>query len=683
MLVAWAPDSFRPKLWFSRDNDDTARLREETHSHETDGRLNFVPAAPAPAREREFDPRLGTSSFPPIAEYAFLSDCESLALVAPSGAVEWMCLPRVDSGSVFGAMLDRDAGSFRLGPDGMTVPAARRYLPGTMVLETSWGTGSGWIIVRDVLLIGQWHHEHERSHTHRRAPTDYDADHVLLRTVRCVNGEVQLLLDCEPKFDYGRDPAHWEYSGDGYFEGLARSSDGSVELKLTTDLRLGFEGSRAVGRHLMKEGEMVFCALSWSEHAPPHNVSEAYKRLVWTAHHWQHWLDRGNFPDHSWRTFLQRSALTLKGLTYAPTGALLAAATTSLPETPQGERNWDYRYSWIRDSTFMLWALLSLGFEWEANDFFYFIADVASGEEKLQVMYGLDGERELEEYELDHLEGYERAQPVRVGNAAYKQRQHDVWGALLDSVYLHTRSRDSLDDRVWRILSRQVEAAIEHWREPDRGIWEIRGEPKHFTSSKVFCWVACDRGARLAQLREDFTRARRWRETADEIKADILEHGVDERGVFVQHYETDALDASLLLLPLMRFLPPDDERIRATVFAIADELTEGGLVLRYRTEETDDGLEGREGTFLICSFWLVSALSEIGEIDRARSLCERLLGYASPLGLYAEEVDPVTGRHLGNFPQAFTHLALINAVMHVIRADEALAAAQTPWAEWR
>ncbi|MFL5861909.1 MAG: glycoside hydrolase family 15 protein, partial [Solirubrobacteraceae bacterium] len=585
--------------------------------------------------------------------------------------------------SVFGALLDRDAGSFRLGPDAVQVPASRRYLPGTMILETSWGTGSGWVIVRDVLLIGRWHHEHERSHTHRRAPTDYDADHVLLRTVRCVNGEVQLLLDCEPKFDYGREPAEWHYSGDGYHEGVATSPSGDVELKLTTDLLVGFEGPRATARHMMKEGETAWCALSWSEHAPPQDWDEAYDRLVWTAHHWQHWIDRGNFPDHPWRTFLQRSALTLKGLTYAPSGALLAAATTSLPETPQGERNWDYRYSWIRDSTFMLWALLSLGFDWEANDFFYFIADVAAGEEQLQVLYGLDGERELEEHTLEHLEGYERAQPVRAGNAAYKQKQHDVWGALLDSVYLHTRSRDSLDDRVWRILQRQVEQAIENWREPDRGIWEVRGEPKHFTSSKVFCWVACDRGARLAELREDFTRATRWREAADEIKADVLANGIDERGVFVQHYDTDALDAALLLLPLMRFLPPDDERIRATVFAIADELTDGGLVLRYRTEETDDGLEGKEGTFLICSFWLVSALCEIGELDRARSLCERLLGYASPLGLYAEEVDPQTGRHLGNFPQAFTHLALINAVMHVIRADEDVAAARSPWADWR
>jgi GH15 family glucan-1,4-alpha-glucosidase len=331
----------------------------------------------------------------------------------------------------------------------------------------------------------------------------------------------------------------------------------------------------------------------------------------------------------------------------------------------------------------MLWALYTLGFDWEANDFFYFIADVAGGEEDLQVMYGLGGERELQESELEHLTGYEGARPVRIGNAAYQQRQHDVWGALLDSVYLHTRSRDSLDERVWPILRRQVEAAIAHWREPDRGIWEVRGEPRHFTSSKMFCWVACDRGARLAELREDGEHARRWREAAEEIHADICEHGVDDRGVFVQHYDTTALDAALLLMPLLRFLPSEDERMRNTVFAIADELTEGGLVLRYRPEETDDGLHGEEGTFLICSFWLVSAFCEIGEHQRARELCERILGYASPLGLYAEEVDPKTGRHLGNFPQAFTHLALINAVMHVIRFDQEVALQRSPWADWR
>jgi alpha,alpha-trehalase len=645
-------------------------------------------AARAPLDRVKRDTPLGLSPFPPIADYAFLSDCETTALVAPSGNIEWMCLPRMDSPSVFGAILDRDAGGFRLGPAEVTVPAARRYLPGTMVLETSWGTdGGGWIIVRDVLLIGPWHHEEDRSTTHRRAPTDYDADHVLLRTVRCVNGEVQVVLDCHPVFDYGRVPAAWEYTGSTYHEAVAGAEGVDTRLRLTTDLQLGLEGSRATARHLMKEGETVFCALSWTEHEPPRSTDAAYRRLVWTAHHWQHWLDRGEFPDHPWRAHLQRSALTLKGLTYAPTGALVAASTTSLPETPGGERNWDYRYSWMRDSSFMLWAFYTLGFDWEANDFFHFVADVAGSgeaEEELQIMYGIDERRELDEQVLDHLQGYEGARPVRVGNGAWRQRQHDVWGAVLDAVYLHTKSRDTLDERVWPMLSRQVERAIERWREPDRGIWEVRGEPKHFTSSKLFCWIACDRGARLAAMREDTEHHARWQAAADEIHADLCANGVDERGVFVQHYDTTALDASLLLVPLVRFLPPEDERVRNTVLAIAEELTEHGLVLRYRVEDTDDGLAGEEGSFLICSFWLVSALVEIGELRHARALCERLLGLASPLGLYAEEIDPNSDRHLGNFPQAFTHLALINAVMHVIRADQELAAQlEVMSAKWR
>ncbi len=618
-------------------------------------------------------PHPGNSPFPPIADYAFLSDCEACALVAPSGNVEWLCLPRMDSPSVFGAMLDRDAGSFRLGPADLMVPTARRYLPGTMVVETSWGCRGGWVVIRDVLLIGPWHHENDRSDTHRRSPTDYDADHVLLRTVRCVNGEVQLTLECEPAFDYGRRRGHWDYTGPGYHEAAVSDAESGVKLCLTTDMRLGFEGGRANARTLIREGEQHFCALAWSEHPAPKTFDEAYQRLVWTAHHWQHWLDHGDFPDHPWRSFLQRSALTLKGLTYAPTGAMVAAATTSLPETPGGSRNFDYRYSWIRDSTFMLWGLYTLGFDWEANDFFYFVSDVAEGDEELQVMYGIDGERVLTEEILEHLDGYEGAKPVRVGNDAYGQRQHDVYGAMLDSVYLHTRSRDHLDERVWHILKRQVEAALEHWQEPDRGIWEVRGEPRHFTSSKVMCWVALDRGARLAELREDAELAERWQNGADEIHADICENAVDDRGVFTQHYETDALDASALLMPLFRFLGPDDERVRKTVLAIADELTVDGLVLRYRVDETDDGFEGEEGTFAICSFWLVSALSEIGEDERARALCEKLLSYASPLHLYAEEIDSRSGRHLGNFPQAFTHLALINALVHVIRADEAAA----------
>ena len=617
----------------------------------------------------------GASPFPPIAEYGFLSDCQTCALVAPGGSVEWLCLPRFDSPSVFGAILDRDAGMFRLAPDGINVPVARRYLPGTMVLETSWGSRGGWIVVRDLLLIGPWHHESERAHRRRRAPTDYDAEHVLLRLVRCVNGEVQLNLDCEPAFDYGRSPARWDYDDSGYHEGIARGDGTEVELRLTTSMRLGFEGPRATARTLMKEGETLFAALSWSEHPPPRSYQEAYDRHVWTAHHWQHWLDHGEFPDHPWRTYLQRSALTLKGLSYEPTGALVAAATTSLPETPGGERNWDYRYTWIRDATFMLWGLYTLGFDWEANDFFYFLEDVAEAEEgKLQIMYGIGGEADLPEAVVDELSGYEGARPVRVGNDAYRQDQHDVWGAILDSFYLHTKSRDQLPERVWPILVKQVEAALEHWREPDHGIWEIRGEPKHFTSSKLMCWVAADRGARLAQIRGELEYAARWQSAADEIKADICTHGVDERGVFCQHYGGRALDASVLLMPLVRFLTPDDDRIRKTVLAVADELTHDGLVLRYRTEETDDGLAGTEGTFTICSFWLVSALVEIGEVERARDLCEKLLSYASPLLLYAEEIDPRSGRHLGNFPQAFTHLAQINAIMHVVRAEHGASA---------
>ena len=617
------------------------------------------------------DGAAGASTFPPIAEYGFLSDCETCALVAPNSNIEWLCLPRFDSPSVFGAMLDRDAGTFRLAPADVEVPAARRYLPGTNVLETSWGTSSGWIIVRDVLLIGPWHHEHERSHTHRRAPTDYDADHVLVRLIRCVNGEVQVTLDCEPRFDYGRTPGVWDYTGTTYHEAVCRCEGTEVELTLASDMNMGFEGPRVTGRTLMKEGDTLFVALSWSEHPAPTTYEEAYDRLVWTAHHWQHWLDHGTFPDHPWRTALQRSALTLKGLSYAPTGALVAAATTSLPETPGGERNWDYRYTWIRDATFMLWGLYTLGFDWEANDFFFFVADAIENEDRLQIMYGIGGERELIEETLDHMSGYEGARPVRIGNGAWNQDQHDVWGALLDSVYLHTRSRDYLPERVWPILKRQVEAALKAWREPDSGIWEVRGEPQHFTSSKVMCWVAADRGARLARMRQEWEFADRWQAAADEIHTDICQNAVDDRGVFCQHYGTEALDASVLLMPLVRFLPPDDERIRATVLAVADELTQDDLVLRYRVEETDDGLSGEEGTFTICSFWLVSALSEIGEKRRARELCEKLLSYASPLQLYAEEIDPHSGRHLGNFPQAFTHLALINAVMHVIRDEEA------------
>ncbi len=616
------------------------------------------------------DTHPGRSPFPPIAHYGFLSDCETTTLIAPSGNVEWLCIPRPDSPSVFASMLDRSAGGFRLGPTDVTVPAGRRYLPGTLVIETTWQLPTGWLITRDVLCMRAWYHDSHRSHNYRRSPTDFEAEHVLLRTVRCVSGTAEVNLSCEPVFDYGQRAGQWEYHGDGYGNAVVSVDGNEPILHLTTNLRLGFEGRGAHARTQMHEGDNVFVALSWGEQEPPLTWEDAYDRSWRTAEFWRQWLNHGEFPDHPWRIHLQRSALTLKGLTYAPTGALLAAATTSLPETPGGERNWDYRYSWIRDSTFALWGLYTLGFDAEANDFFYFIADACDGDHPLQIMYGVGGERRLDEALLDHLSGYEGARPVRIGNAAYDQEQHDVWGAVLDSVYLHSKSRDYLPERVWPLLKLQVEAAIDNWRKPDSGIWEVRGEPRHFTSSKLMCWVAVDRGGRLARLHDDPELAERWEAVAAEIHADICEHGVDKRGVFVQHYDTDALDASNLLLPLVRFLPSDDERVRATVLAIADELTVDGLVLRYRVEETDDGLSGEEGTFAICSFWLASALSEIGEDDRAHQLCERLLSFASPLLLFAEEIDPKSGRHLGNFPQAFTHLALINALMHVIKSED-------------
>ncbi len=612
------------------------------------------------------------SPFPPIADYGFLSDCHTGALVSSDGSIEWMCLPYFDSPSIFGALLDRGAGSWRVGPYGLFVPAGRRYIPGTNMIETTWMTPQGWLRVVDALAIGEWHdNEHGSSHT--RPPTDFDADHLLVRMLECVQGQVQVEIVCEPMLEYGATPATWEHVDVGTEETCALdASDGETRFRLLSDVRMGIEGNRTHGRHTMKEGEKRFCALSWTEaRGGPHTAQEAEEVLQRTGHFWREWLAEGRYPDHPWRAHLQRSALVLKGLTFMPTGALVAAPTTSLPETPGGERNWDYRFCWMRDASFTLWGLHALGLDWEADDFIQYVADVPRNEDgSLQIMYGIRGEKDLEESTLDALSGYEGARPVRIGNGAYNQRQNDVFGAVLDSVYLHSKQRDHIPERLWPVLLDQIKCATAVWQEPDQGIWEARGKPQHYVSSKLMCWVALDRGARLAERHGNPDHAEEFQSLANDIRDDILAKGVDSRGVFRQHYDTDALDASTLLVPLVRFLPPDDERVHATVCAIRDELTENGLVMRYRTEETDDGLHGKEGTFLICSFWLVSALSEIGEHRQAEHLCERLLSYSSPLELYAEELEASSGRHLGNYPQAFTHLALINAVTHVIAAQQ-------------
>jgi alpha,alpha-trehalase len=623
----------------------------------------------APARTAAKEPQeqsaAAPSPFPPIADYAFLSNCHTGALVAPDGAIDWLCVPRFDSPSVFGSLLDREAGSFRFGPFGINHPTTRFYEPGTNVLATTWKSPSGWILVRDALTIGPRDHEDEIT-PHTRPPADNDADHLLVRTVVCLEGRVEVELVCEPDFDYGRVPAKWTAVDGGRHAADANGAEQTI--RLCSDLALGIEGNRVRARHVLGPGERAYCALSWAEGlAAPQNADEAEARIAATIRYWRDWLGGARIPDHRFRDPIQRSALTIKGLTYMPTGAAVAALTTSLPETPGGERNWDYRYTWMRDATFMLQALHWLHLDGEADEFMQFVADVKPTEDgSLQIMYGIDGRRELSESTRDDLSGYAGACPVRVGNAAFSQRQNDVFGAVLDSILLHTRRNERLPGRLWPIVESQAQCATRVWRDPDQGIWEARGKPQHYVSSKLMCWVALDRASALAQIRGDPNAAATWRATAAEIRSDVLAHGVSDRGVLRQHYETDALDASTLLAGSFNFLAHDDKRLRNTVLAVAEELTENGFVLRYRTDETDDGLSSQEGTFVICSFWLASALAIVGEMQRARDLMERLLRIASPLGLYAEEFDPKTGRHLGNFPQAFSHLALIEAAARMI-----------------
>jgi alpha,alpha-trehalase len=547
------------------------------------------------------------------------------------------------------------------------VPSGRVYEPGTNTLLTTWKTPNGWIMVRDALTMGPRRGEDEIT-PHTRPPTDEDGDHLLVRTVLCLDGSVEVELICDPVFDYGRTPGQWNLVGDDRH--TADASGAGVTVRLRTDMALGIEGDWIRARHELGQGEQVYCSLSWAEDlASPQTVDEANERLAATTRFWRGWLGRARLPDHRWREPIQRSALAIKGLTYMPTGATVAASTTSLPETPGGERNWDYRFSWMRDSTFTLQALHFLNLDWEADEFMQFVADLEPNEDgALQIMYGIDGRRDLTESTRDDLSGYAGAYPVRVGNGAFDQRQNDVYGAVLDSILLHTRRSQRLPRRLWPIVQSQAECATKVWRDPDQGIWEARGDPKHYVSSKLMGWVALDRAAKLAGVAGEPRLAETWGATSEEIHADILEHGVRD-GILRQHYDTDALDASTLLAAMFGFLPGTDERLHKSVLAIADDLTEDGFVLRYKTDETDDGMAGKEGSFLICSFWLVSGLAIVGEQQRAHDLMERLLRVASPLGLYAEEFDTATARHLGNFPQAFSHLALIEAAGRLIVAE--------------
>ncbi len=619
------------------------------------------PSAEVPA----FDTKM--SPFPKIGDYGFLSNCHTGALVGLDGSVDWLCVPNFDSPSVFGSLLDREAGTFRFGPYGIDHPTTRIYVPGTNVIETTWKTPTGWLVVRDALTIGPYDTD-DCVTPHTRPPTDWDASHTLVRTATCIAGSVEVEGICEPAFDYGRTPATWTLK-DGRHH--ASGSGAGVTIRLRSDIKLGIEGHRIRGRHVLSKGDTVYCALAWSDkHEAPADAAAAVAEIDATVEYWRLWLATARIPDHEFREPIQRSALATKGLTFVPTGATVAALTTSLPETPGGERNWDYRYTWLRDSTFTLQALHWLSLDWEADEFMQFIADLEPTEDgALQIMYGIDGRRNLHESLRDDLSGYQGARPVRIGNAAYDQHQNDVFGAALDSILLHTVHSERLPRRLWPLVQSQAECAAKIWKQPDQGIWEARGEPQQYVSSKLMCWVAMDRAASLAEIRGEDELTKKWRATADEIRADILAHGVSDAGVLRQHYKTDALDASTLLAINFGFVEPTDDLARKTVDAISNDLTEDGFVLRYRTGETDDGMSGKEGSFLICSFWLVSALAAVGEKVKARDLMGKLLAIGSPLGLYAEEFDPTTARFLGNFPQAFSHLALIEAAGKIIMSE--------------
>jgi alpha,alpha-trehalase len=456
------------------------------------------------------------SEYPPIAEYGFLSNCEQNCLVAPDGSIEWLCLPRPDSPSVFAALLDRAAGSFRFGPGNVRVPQDRRYIPGTMVLETTWQTPTGWMTVHDLLVVGPVQIDGRRADYHR-APSDFGAVSALLRIATCISGRADVVVNCGPLFEYGAVDGTWQYQGDGYGAMTISSPDEEVRLDLSGSIRLGVLGARSYGHTTLTEGQSAFVVLSWGNGNIPANQDEAFSALNTTVDYWRDWLSSAKVPDHPWKTFLDRSALTLKGLSYAPTGAIMAAATTSLPETPGGARNWDYRFTWIRDSAFMLRSLYRLGFNWEAIEYYGFLIDAVTGGDKdqnfdLQIMYGIGGERDLTERTLDHLSGYRGARPVRVGNGAWNQQQHDVWGMILDALDVQFRwGAAQIAKPVWEGLAGLVDTALSRWREPDQGIWEVRGDPKHFTASKMMCWVAAARGADLAEDRGDEERAKRWR----------------------------------------------------------------------------------------------------------------------------------------------------------------------------
>ena len=597
---------------------------------------------------------IGGMSNVPIAEHALLSDCHSAALVTRDGSVDWLCWPRFDSPSVLGRLLDDDAGHWRIGAVGEH-RSERRYMARTLVLETETTTATGTVRVTDALALGPGNRGHALG---------VGSPHLLIRSVTGVTGSVELEFAYRPRPEYGiLTPIL------GHVDGGVTARGGAEWLVLSTPVPLDLAAGVATARFVVAPGETLTFALHRStlEQQPAHVWTQdaLRERLTDTVEGWRSWSGLHQTYDGPWRDLVHRSGLVLQALTFRPSGAIVAAATTSLPESPGGGRNWDYRYSWVRDASFTMEALWVAACPDEAGDFFAFMTTAAT---PLQIMFGVGGEHDLTERELPHLRGWRDSRPVRVGNGAWRQEQIDVYGELLAAADRLSAQITTMDDDVRAFLIAMADAAAARWRDPDRGIWEIRGEPRHFVYSKVMCWVALDRAIRLAPLLEVDDVAR-WTAERDEIRATVLREGWDQAaGTFTQSFGTKDLDASLLMLPIVGFLPAGDPRMLATIEAIDDRLTDSrGLVYRY---VADDGLAGDEGTFLLCTFWLAQALARAGRIDQARQVFERAAGYANDVGLLAEEIDPRTGEMLGNFPQAFSHIGLVNAAWAIAEAQD-------------
>jgi len=602
----------------------------------------------------------------PIANYGLLADCTSAALVASDGSIDWLCLPRYDSDAVFARLLDPDAGHWSIRPV-QEYTATRRYVPGTLVIETVFATESGAVRLTDAMAFDEGQRGHDLG---------YDAPHELLRSVEGVSGEVELRLELAPRPQYGliMPLVRLDESGARTF--------GAAPLGIRSAVPLEVEDSTMRATFKVARGERLGFSMRWeapeSQDAPqPTAADDVAGGIADTVEGWRSWEAEHDIYDGSQRELVRMSSRVLKGLSYRPTGAIVAAPTTSLPETVGGERNWDYRFSWIRDSSLTIEALYIGTCSDEAEEFVSFMTSSAggrAGEGSLQIMYGIGGEHDLSERELPHLRGWRESRPVRVGNGAWDQVQLDVYGELLNSLWLYREKLGDLHPEIQAFVGDLADTAARRWMEKDSGMWEMRGEPRHHLSSKVLCWTALDRAVKLAPQLGEYAKTEKWEAARDEIRDAVLERGWSEKKqAFAQSFDSDDLDAAQLLMPILGFLPATDERMRSTIEAIASELTEDGLVLRYRNEDglNADGLTGEEGTFVICSFWLVSCLAKAGELERAETLFEQLAGYANDLGLLAEEIDTANGEQLGNFPQAFSHIGLITAAWEIDMAREA------------